>query len=311
MLAEQPLITIGITCFNAQDLILDAIKHAKEQDWANTEIIIVDDASSDKSVELIVGYIKDEENIRLYQHEENKGFPSALNTIIENAKGEYLTFFDDDDVSTPDRLTKQYQKLSKFIEEKKTPLVMCYTNRGIRHAGEAEIYHEFKAIGRIEGKEPHGKMVADHILWHSGKAGYAWGMFGSCTLMVHRDLFKKLGSFDPQFRRSAEWDMAIRCSLEGGWFIAVDEQLVVQTKTSTVDKGGKKPFEYAMLLRTKYQGYLKQKGVYLCSRITVYSRFHGSKGRKGKAFFYAVLATLAAPHRTIIDRVKKFLQSSD
>ena len=185
---------------------------------------------------------------------------------------------------------------------------MCYTNRGIRHAGETEIYHEFKAIGRIEGKEPHGEMVADHILWHSGKVGYAWGMFGSCTLMVHRELFKQLGGFDPQFRRSAEWDMAIRCSMQGGWFIAVDEQLVVQTKTPTADKGGRKPFEYAMLLREKYKDYLKAKGVYLCSRITVYSRFHGAKGRYKKAFLYAVLAMMAAPHKTLHDLSRKLLR---
>lgn len=308
MMNSKSLITIGITCFNAQDLIVDAIQHAKEQDWPNTEIIIVDDASSDNSVELIEDYIKGESNIRLYKHEQNKGFPSALNTIIENAKGEYLTFFDDDDVSSPNRLSKQHAKLSKYIEEKDTHLVMCYSNRGIRHAGQKEIYHEFKAIGRVEGEEPHGEMVADHILWHSGKSGYAWGMFGSCTLMVHKKLFERLGGFDPQFRRSAEWDMAIRCSMQGGWFIAVDEQLVVQTKTLTADKGGRKPFEYAMMLREKYKDYLKRKGVYLCSRITVYSRFHGGKGRYKKAFLYAALAMMAAPHKKLPDFVRKLFR---
>ncbi len=304
MTEKHPLITIGITCFNGEDLIVKALEHAQDQDWPNYEILIVDDCSQDNSVAMISEYIKGKKNIFLFQHEENKGFPSALNTIVQHAKGEYITFFDDDDTSASDRLTKQYQRISRMIEEKKTPLVMCYTNRDVKYAGSNEIAYSFTSIGSQLGQEPHGEIVADYILWHSGKIGYQWGMFGSCTLMIHRDIFKSLGNFDPQFRRNTEWDMAVRCALQGGYFIGVNEALVTQTKTPTADKAGTKPLMYSLLLREKYQDYLKKKHVYFASRLMARSRFHGGKGRSSTSLAYTLFAMLVSPH-VMVDKVQK------
>lgn len=303
MKKEFPLITIGITCFNAQDLIIRAIKHAQLQDWPNYEIVIVDDGSSDNSVSLIKEYIATTKNVFLFEHTENKGFPGALNTIIKNGKGDYFVFFDDDDVSVSDRLAKQYQRLSTFIEEKKTSLVMCYTNRNVKYENSNDIAYSFTAIGSSIGREPHGSMVADYILWHPGKVGYQWGMFGSCTLMVHKNLFKKIGNFDETFRRNTEWDMAIRCALEGGHFIAVDEALVTQTKTPTADKAGKKPLYFSLLLREKYKDLLKKDGVYLGARLISKSRFCGGRGRKYQSHGYSILAAIVSPHRILKSKV--------
>ena len=52
-ISKRTLITIGILCFNAEKTILDAIKDAVNQSWENKEIILVDDASSDNSIEKI------------------------------------------------------------------------------------------------------------------------------------------------------------------------------------------------------------------------------------------------------------------
>jgi glycosyltransferase involved in cell wall biosynthesis len=307
MVKFTPLITIGITCFNAEDLIIKAVDHALEQDYPNYEIIIVDDGSSDNSVNLIKEHIDNKENIYLYEHDVNKGFPSALNTIIENSKGEFITFFDDDDTSRVDRLTKQYGRLSSFIEDKKTKLVMCYTDRDVKYADKDkdEIAYSFTAIGGEKGKEPHGEMVADYILWDSGRAGYQWGMFGSCTLMVHKDLFDAVGMFDAYFRRNTEWDMAIRCALNGGYFIAVNEPLVTQKKTPTLDKSGSKPLLFSLKLREKHKEYLEGRGVFLVSKIVATSRFHGGKARKIRAHAYMLMAMFLSPHKIGYEKVSK------
>lgn len=310
MTSTSPLITIGITCFNASDLIIDALEHANEQDWPNYEIVVVDDGSSDNSVSLIEDFIKNVENIRLIKHGKNKGFPSALNTIIENAKGEYITFFDDDDTSAPNRLSKQHTRLSKFIDAKQTQLVMCYTNREVTYANNEKEGYNFTAIGSIEGKEPHGQMVADYILWQSGQAGYAWGMFGSCTLMVHRNLFNQLGGFDAAFRRNTEWDMAVRCAMQGGHFISVAEPLVIMTKTPTADKSGKTPLKYSLMLREKYKDYLKSKNLYLTSRLVARSRFYGGKAKKFKSLSYMGLAALSAPCKVLAPKLKSLLKAA-
>lgn len=308
MVKSFPLITIGITCFNAEDLIIKAIDHAMCQDYPHYEIIIVDDGSSDNSVNLIKAYIKTQKNIFLYEHDVNKGFPSALNTIIENAKGEFITFFDDDDTSRVDRLTKEHGRLSSFIKDKKTKLVMCYTDRNVKYVDKDEIAYSFTAIGGEKGKEPHGEMVADYILWDSGRAGYQWGMFGSCTLMVHKDLFNIIGGFDADFRRNTEWDMAIRCALKGGYFIAVNEPLVTQTKTPTMDKSGTKPLLFSLKLREKHKKYLEDRGVFLVSKIVATSRFHGGKAHKIRAYAYMLMAMFLSPHKIGYEKVSKALK---
>ena len=50
---QPPLITIGITCFNAENTIENALESAFSQDWPNLEVIVVDDNSTDKSFEIL------------------------------------------------------------------------------------------------------------------------------------------------------------------------------------------------------------------------------------------------------------------
>ena len=307
MTPNLPLITIGITCFNAANLILQAIDHALEQDWPNIEVIIVDDGSSDNSVACIQSHIQNKSNVRLIKHGQNQGFPTALNTIIQNASGEYIALFDDDDISRKDRLTKQYDRLSNFIAENKTYLIMCYTDRNVKYANQNEVAYRFSAIGGKKGLEPHGQAVADYILWDSGQVGYDWGMFGSCTLMVHKKLFEEIGLFDPQFKRNTEWDMGVRCALAGGYFIAVNEPLITMTKTPTQDKAGKKPLHFSLLLREKHKEYLDQNGLYQASRVIATSRFYGGKGKKFLSLFYMIIAMIMAPKKIGFDKIKRLI----
>jgi len=103
---ENPLITIGISCYNSSDTAPAAVKSALEQDWPNLEIIVADDGSSDSTAKVIKKIIKGCPNARLMVYDENKGFAGSLNTIIAEAQGEFLAIFDDDDTSTPDRVRR-------------------------------------------------------------------------------------------------------------------------------------------------------------------------------------------------------------
>ena len=96
---QYPLITVGITCFNAEDTIGRAIESALEQDWPNKEIIVVDDISSDGSVEVIKSYSG--RGVMLVAHLENTGPGGARKSLLDAANGELLAFFDDDDESFP------------------------------------------------------------------------------------------------------------------------------------------------------------------------------------------------------------------
>lgn len=296
------LISIGITCFNAAETIILAISSALRQDYPHFEVIVVDDGSTDDSCHLISSYIKDKPNVRLVRHEVNKGFPAALNTLIANASGEYIAFFDDDDVSVDNRLSLQIERIKKFEEEMASDKILCYSNRYIVLPGKKEPDHVALSIGR-KCPEPSGENVIDFILWHSSARNLTWGLFGSCTLMMKLSFLREIGGFDESFRRSAEWDMAVRAAEAGAFFIAVDIPLITQYKTPTSDKAGNIPLKYAIQLREKHKTYLRQKGVYLASLSLLRFRHYWGRGYHLKGIIWMAFACLLAPKKILWEKV--------
>jgi glycosyltransferase involved in cell wall biosynthesis len=288
------LVTIGITCFNAADTIPRAINSALRQDWPSCEVIIVDDCSTDESVRIIEELISREPRARLIMHERNKGVAVARNTIIENARGEFIAYFDDDDESVADRVGQQFERITAYERESGAQLVFCYSNRNVVERDAEQSRQCGFAIGRV-APEPHGRPVADYILSLDAMPHTAWGLCGSCTLMARREDFITVGLFDESFRRCAEMDLAIRAAFMGGHFIAVDAPLVTQYKTESADKAGYKPLEYSLRLREKHRGYLKSRRAYLSSRAFAYSDFYRNRGKMWKMTAYRIFAWLTSP----------------
>src|SRR5262249_22760162 len=104
---SNPLVTIGITAFNAEDTVARALSSALAQTWQPFEIVVVDDASTDKTRSVIEAIAARYDIIRVVSNMANSGVASARNQIINRAKGEFLVFFDDDDVSRPNRVERQ------------------------------------------------------------------------------------------------------------------------------------------------------------------------------------------------------------
>jgi len=299
----DPLITIGLTCYNAADTIERAIRSAVQQTYSNFEIIIVDDASTDNSVQVIEALIAQNPKIKLILHPENRGYPAALNTLIGAAQGEYIAFFDDDDVSREDRLTIQVRRLSNFERLYDTHKVLCYTNRQVVREGQTKIDHVAPAIGRLS-PEPHGTAVADYLLYDVGVDPYVWGVFGSGTMMVRTKTLRELGGFDVEFRRCAEWDLAIRAAFQDAWFIAVNDGVVTQFKTNTPDKSGRKPLDYALKLREKHKTYLDRQGIYQAARTMAQARFQFFRGQIGMSRMCKLQACLQKPNPILRHQIK-------
>jgi glycosyltransferase involved in cell wall biosynthesis len=289
-----PLITIGLTCFNAVGTIGRAVASAFRQDWPNREIIVVDDASNDTSLVVLETLAHQNSEIRLIRHRINTGLPGALNTIVKEARGEFIALFDDDDESAPERLKAQWHRIVSYEQAKHCNLILCYSNRNVVKEGKLEPDWVARAIGR-EAPEPHGIAVADYIFGNVWDRGAVWGMFGSCTLMARRETFLSLGPFDEGFRRCAEWDMAVRAAFRGAHFIAVDQSLVTQHKTDGADKSEAVSLRYALRLREKHRGYLTERRFYRGSRAMARAQFHGGRGRRWTSRVYALIACVLSP----------------
>ena len=290
----MPLISIVITCFNSQETIERAVNSALSQNWDDKEIIVVDDNSTDSSFDILKEISCKNSQVKLFKHSLNQGYPSALNTAIRNSKGEFIAIFDDDDDNYKNRIYLQYKKIIEYENKYNQSLILCYSNREIYKKGEKKADHVAFAIGR-KSPVPHGEEVAKFILGFPVNPSKVWGMFGSCTLMARKNVFLSIGSFDEYFRRTAEWDFAIRAAFKGSHFIAVNKPLIKMYKTSGLDKAGKIPLIYSLKLRDKYRNYLKSKRFYYSSRLIAQSNFYMNKKKNFLGIIFRFFALLISP----------------
>ena len=125
--ASAPLITIGVTCFNAEGTVERAVRSALEQDWPITEIIVVDDMSTDGSWAVLESLQTSYPELRLIRHDRNRGYPGAVNTIIASALGEFVALFDDDDdvPPPPNQINTQKNKIIINIIPLVTACISC------------------------------------------------------------------------------------------------------------------------------------------------------------------------------------------
>lgn len=256
-----PLVSIGLTCYNAHETILRALNSALNQDWKNIEVIVVDDMSSDGSADLVANVISDEPRARLIRHDTNMGPAGARQSILEVAKGEFLAFFDDDDESAPERIRIQLDRLENYERASGAALVACYASGERRYDNGYVV--ELEAIGSQSGAEPHGPSVADYLLLYRRNPDWFYGVgTPTCALFARRRTFEKVGGFDARLRRVEDADFAIRLGLLGGHFIGTQEKLFVQHATSAEDKSPEKNLEAENFLAEKHRAYLDSIGGY-------------------------------------------------
>lgn len=108
---NQPLISVGIIAYNAENHINKAIDSVLNQTYNQLEIIIIDDGSQDSTFSLINEY--NDPRIFIFKNRKNRGVAYSRNIYIENAHGEFLAVLDSDDEWLPKKLEIQVQYLLK------------------------------------------------------------------------------------------------------------------------------------------------------------------------------------------------------
>ena len=105
---SQPLVSIVLTLYNDEIFIAETIESVKAQSYPKWELIIVDDASTDKSAEIAEKYTEDE-RIRLIRNEKNGQVSNAHNVGDRECRGAYIAPLDSDDLWDPEKLAKQVE----------------------------------------------------------------------------------------------------------------------------------------------------------------------------------------------------------
>lgn len=103
---KKPLISVLMPMYNAEDFLHEAVQSILNQTFQDFEFLIIDDGSTDSSVDIIRSF--SDPRIRLYLNEKNLGISATLNRGIDLAESDLIARMDADDISHTERLKKQY-----------------------------------------------------------------------------------------------------------------------------------------------------------------------------------------------------------
>jgi glycosyltransferase involved in cell wall biosynthesis len=272
MTKKIPLISIVITCFNAQETIAKSIFSALNQSWKNKEILVIDDNSTDSSFQEITKIKNKYKSIKVFRNKQNMGAAYSRNLIAKKASGEFIAFFDDDDESSALRVLEQYLTLINCERKLESRIMACYCS-GVRHYSNGYKYL-LDAIGS-KLSPPNGFPLIDHLLFNKKNKKFFFGAgVPACSLMIRTELFNKVGGFDPNMRRVEDADLAIRLAGHGCFFVGTKKRVFNQYSTIASDKTPKINFKNELFLIEKNKRYLKSINKYLYSKLWFRIRYY-------------------------------------
>lgn len=188
----RPLVSAIIPNYNYARYVGEAVESALSQTYSNIEVIVVDDGSTDNSLEVLAQY---RDRIKIIR-QENSGVSVARNRGVAESSGDYIAFLDADDVWLPEKIEKQVRR------------IQSEDSIGIVHVGVIDI-------------DASGKELATHLNGMEGEVASELMMFeravilgGGSGVMIPRKVFDKVSGFDEALSTSADWDLYFRISCD-------------------------------------------------------------------------------------------------
>lgn len=120
----QPTVSVLMPVYNREKLVSYAIESVLNQTYSDFEFLILDDGSTDGTLQVLQNYAKKDSRIKILKNETNKGIPYSRNRLQKEARGKYLTIMDSDD-----QMLKELLEKSVYVLEHDTSLVTVYTER--------------------------------------------------------------------------------------------------------------------------------------------------------------------------------------
>lgn len=197
-MTTKPKVSVIVPVYNGAEHLRETLDSIFNQTFKEFELIVVDDGSSDKSVDIIKSYGG---RVVFIQHKRNLGAPSfTKNTGIKVAKGEYLAFSDHDDNWYPKKLEKQISILDKHPE-----VVANFTNGHIMESETSKnIAQRWNEIDEL----PEQQYCIERLLRQNF-------ILSTTSAMIRSDIIRKIGGFDEKMLLADDFEMWFRLACAG------------------------------------------------------------------------------------------------
>jgi len=191
---DEPLVSVNIPVYNAQEFIERTIRSALNQTYKNIELIILDDGSTDKTSKIIKEAQKGDSRIQYY-YQENQGISQARNRLFELSKGEYIAFLDHDDQWSPEKLEIQ------------VTLFKDRPSLGLVFAKALTKYEDGRTLDEFSSRRPkRGMVFYDYLL--------SLNFMPLCTVVIRKEILAKYIPFDRRLCLTEDWELFLRVARE-------------------------------------------------------------------------------------------------
>lgn len=211
--ADMPLISVLIGTYNRADLLPRAINSVLRQHYDNLEVIVVDDASTDSTPEVVQAL--GDSRVRYFRHKENKGIAAVSNTAFKHCKGEFIALLGDDDVWTDEN--KLHKQVQVFTQAENPQLAIVTT------------WWQDVKDGRIVRQHTPNmppdlieKMLTGNILCGS-------------SVMVRRKAWETVGGFDENMKRGTDSELN-RSMIIHGYNVEIIPEIMANVDISGADR---------------------------------------------------------------------------
>jgi glycosyltransferase involved in cell wall biosynthesis len=186
---KKTKISVLMSAYNSDKYIDKTINSILTQSYKNFEFIIVDDGSTDNTLDILKKYSKQDKKIKLIINNKNLGLTKSLNKALKLSKSKYIARIDADDLSLENRLQKQFD----YLEE----------NKDIAACGTQGIYidENNKELGKkllpTSYKNIKNKLIFNNQFIHS-------------SLFIRKSVLDKVGVYNEKFRTSQDYELMLR-----------------------------------------------------------------------------------------------------
>lgn len=193
----NPLVTVIVLSYNHSRFILETLESVKAQTYKHTELIILDDCSSDDSVVIIGRWLrKNAIECTFVRHEKNQGICKSLNDALSHATGKYVSMIASDDLWLPDKIDRQVA----IMESQPESVGVLYSDAFQIDENGLHLPEMLIASCRNLPEIPQGQIL-DALL----KGNFIGGQ----TALIRRRCYDKVGMYDENLPWE-DWDMWMR-----------------------------------------------------------------------------------------------------